>query len=157
MTKVKRVLIALDFDPTAQKVAEFGYNMANAMNAEISLLHVIADSAYYSSMDYSPIVGFLGFNEIDFSKFSKVGELKSATQNYLDKVKQKLGDEKIKTCIREGDFAHGILDEAKKTHADFIVMGSHSRSWLSEILMGSVTEKVLRSTKVPLLIIPIKK
>lgn len=157
MTKIKRVLIALDFDPTAQKVAEIGYNLANSMNAEVTLLHVIADATYYSAIEYSPIVGFLGFNEIDISNFAKEGGLKSATENYLDKIKLKLGDTNIKTVVKEGTFSEEILGEAKKIHADFIVIGSHSRSWLSEILMGSVTEKVLRGTHIPLLIIPIKK
>jgi len=41
--------------------------------------------------------------------------------------------------------------------ADFIVLGSHSRKWLENIVMGSVTENVLRKTSIPLLIIPTKK
>jgi nucleotide-binding universal stress UspA family protein len=50
---MKKVLIALDYNPTAQKVAEVGFSMAKAMNAEITLLHVIADPVYYSSPGYS--------------------------------------------------------------------------------------------------------
>jgi len=42
-------------------------------------------------------------------------------------------------------------------HEDIIVMGSHSRRWFDEILMGSVTETVLHNTSVPLFIIPTKK
>ena len=41
--KKKKVLIALDYNPTAQKVAEVGFSMAKSMNAEITLLHVISD------------------------------------------------------------------------------------------------------------------
>ena len=57
---MKKVLIALDYDPTAQKVAETGNLLAGSMNAEVILLHVISDPVYYSSMDYSPIMGFSG-------------------------------------------------------------------------------------------------
>jgi len=42
-------------------------------------------------------------------------------------------------------------------HADIIVMGSHSRRWLENIVMGSVTEEVLHHTSIPLFIIPTKK
>ncbi len=157
MKKTKKVLIALDYDLSAQKVADMGFELANSMEAEITLIHVIADVTYYSSTVYSPIVGFLGFNEVDISNFDKENGLKDATTNFLNKIKKKLGDENIKTVVREGDFSNEILEEAKKTHANFIVMGSHSRSWLNDILMGSVVEKVFKNTEIPLLIIPIKK
>ena len=51
--KIKKVLIALDYNPTAQKVAETGYSISKAMNAEVILLHVISDPVYYSSIEYS--------------------------------------------------------------------------------------------------------
>jgi nucleotide-binding universal stress UspA family protein len=49
-----------------------------------------------------------------------------------------------------------ILKAAEKTGADLVVMGSHSRRWLDQILMGSVTEKVLHNTSIPLFIVPTK-
>jgi len=53
---VKKVLIALDYDPTAQKVAEKGFVLAKTMGAEVILLHVITDPVYYASTEYSPIM-----------------------------------------------------------------------------------------------------
>ena len=58
---------------------------------------------------------------------------------------------------KEGDFADSILEAAKEVHADIIVVGSHSRKWLENIVMGSVTEKVLHHTSIPLLIVPTKQ
>ena len=52
---MKKILIALDYDPTAQKVAEAGFSLAKAMGANVVLIHVVADIMYYSSMAYSPI------------------------------------------------------------------------------------------------------
>lgn len=156
MKKTKKVLIALDYDSSAQKVADIGFEIANSMQAEITLMHVLADVNYYSATAFSPIIGFMGFNETDIAHFAKEDGLKDATANYLNKVKKKLGDEKIKIAIKDGDFSDEILEEAQKMHADFIVMGSHSRSWLSDILMGSVVEKVFKNTSIPLIIIPIK-
>ena len=46
---MKKILIALDYNPTAQKIAETGFSLAKAMNAQVVLLHVIADPVYYSS------------------------------------------------------------------------------------------------------------
>jgi len=48
---MKKVLIALDFGPSAQVIAETGYNLAKSMNAEVYLLHVTADATYYSALN----------------------------------------------------------------------------------------------------------
>ena len=157
INKMKKVLVALDYDPTAQKVAEQGFLWAKSMKAQVILLHVIADAAYYSSLEYSPITGFAGYMDMSTNHLDSIDGLKRASQQYLDKSKHHLGDKTIQTVIKEGDFAPSILKTAKELHADVIVMGSHSRNWLENIVMGSVTEKVLHGTSVPLLIIPIKK
>ncbi|HEV2832218.1 MAG TPA: universal stress protein [Hanamia sp.] len=153
---MKKVLIALDFDPSAQRIAETGYELAKSMNARAILLHVVADATYYSSLNYSPIMGFDSFSNLDIVQTDAVTGLKEAAQNYLDKSKHYLGDETIETIIKDGDFGEGILEAAKEMKADIIVMGTHSRSGLDKILMGSVAEKVLHKSSIPLFIIPTK-
>ena len=155
--KIKKVLIALDYDPTAQKIAESGFSLAKSMEAEIILLHVISDPVYYSSTEYSPIMGFTGYMDMSAKKLDSIEGLTEASQHFLDQVKKHLNDETVQTLVEEGDFAESILKTAKKLHADIIVMGSHSHSWLENIVMGSVTEKVLNHTSIPLFIIPTKK
>ena len=154
---MKKVLIALDYDPTAQKVAEVGFEFAKTMGAEVILLHVISDPVYYSSTDYSPIMGFTGYMNMDPVQLNTAAVLKTASLNFLDKSRNHLGDKTIQTMVEEGDFAESILKTAKKLHADIIVMGSHSQKWLENIVMGSVTEEVLHHTTIPLFIIPTKQ
>ena len=154
---MKKVLIALDYDPTAQKVAETGFSLAKAMKAEILLLHVIADPTFYSSLEYSPITGFVGYMDMKNFQLNSADDLKSASLQYLEKIKHHLGHKTIKTFVKEGDPAESILASVKEMHIDIIVMGSHSRRWLEKILIGSVTQKVLHNTEVPVLIIPTKK
>lgn len=154
---MKKVLIALDYDPTAQKVAEEGFKLAKTMGAEVILLHVISDPVYYSSTDYSPIMGFTGYMNSDPLQLNTLEMLKTASLNFLDKSRNHLGDANIQTVVEEGDFADSILKTAKKLHVDIIVLGSHSQKWLENIVMGSVTEEVVRHTTIPLFIIPTKK
>ena len=153
---MKKVLIALDYDPTAKKVAEVGFDFAKTMGAEIVLLHVISDPVYYSSTDYSPIMGFTGYLNTDPLQLNTLEMLKTASLKYLDKTRIHLGDNTIQTVVEEGDFAESILKTAKKMHADMIILGSHSQKWLENIVMGSVTEEVLRLSTIPLFIIPTK-
>ena len=155
--KMKKVLIALDYNPTAQKVAEEGFSMAKSMDAEITLLHVITDPVFYATSGYSPIMGFSGFVDVGPLQLSSVQGLKEASLKYLETSKKHLGDKTIQTLVKEGDFADSILETAKEIHADIIVVGSHSRKWLENIVMGSVTEKVLHHTSIPLFIVPTKK
>ena len=154
---MKTILIALDYDPTAEKVAEAGTALAKALSAKVILLHVIAEPAYYSSTAYAPVMGFGGYVDMDFLQPDIIDNLKKASQEFLDRSKEHLGDTAIATLVKEGDIPASILDAAKKQNADIIVIGSHSRKWLESIVMGSVAEKVLHHTSVPLYIIPTKK
>lgn len=155
--QIAKVLIALDYDSSAQEVAEKGFSLAKTMNAEVVLLHVIADDSYASPVEYSPIVGFLGFNDQDVMQYTSKGGIKEASNIFLNRIKSHLGDDKIETIVDEGRFSDVILSTAKKIKADVIVMGSHGKGWVEELLIGSVTEKVLKHTKIPLYIVPIRK
>ena len=150
---MKKILIALDYNPTAQKVAETGHKLAKAMKARTILLHVISDATYYSSLNYSPIMGFGGFSR-DTIQIDTAEELKKVAQDYLDKSKQHLGDEKIQTVVKNGVFGETILKTATELKVDIIVMGNHSRRGLEKILVGSVAENVLNHSLIPVFIIP---
>lgn len=154
---MKNVLIALDYDPTAEKIAESGYELAKALDAQVTLLHVISNAVYYSTRAYSPIMGFAGFTPAEPVEVEQTAYLKDAAYNYLENSRNHLGDINIRTIVKEGDFADTILETAQLVDADLIVLGSHSRRWVEKIVMGSVTEKVIRNSKIPLLIIPTKK
>ncbi|MHC1706069.1 MAG: universal stress protein [Bacteroidales bacterium] len=154
---MKKLLIALDYDPTAQKVAETGFSLAKTLGAEVFLIHVISEPVYYASREYSPIMGFEGFSDAGPGQTNSLETLTEASLHFLEKTKAHLGDENIHTLVIEGEVAETITKTAQNIHADLIVMGSHSRKWLENIVMGSVTEKVLQHTTLPLFIIPTKK
>ena len=60
------------------------------------------------------------------------------------------------TQALEGDAADAIIDFTEKEKIDYVVMGSHSRRILEDLFMGSVTQKVLHHSNVPLLVISTK-
>ena len=144
--KMNRVLIALDYDPTAKKVAKSGYSIAAAMGAEIILLHVIEDLTVYS-------LSYLNMGPL---QLDSVVELKEASQQFLDKTKLFLGDLTIQTVVKEGNFADSIIQTAKELDVDIIVMGSLSKKWLENIVLGSVSQKVMLQTTIPMFIVPTK-
>jgi nucleotide-binding universal stress UspA family protein len=146
-TKIKKVLIALDYDETAEKVAVQGFAMAKAMNAETILLHIISEQpVYYSSYAY------MREWRVDI-----LGDLEKSVHEFLNKVKKSLGDDSIQTVVEFGEIAATILGTAKDVNADIIVIGSHSRKWLENIILGSQAADVLKKATIPLYIIPTKR
>ena len=145
--KMNKVLIALDYDPTAKKVAEAGYAMAKAMGAEVILLHVVENLIAYS-------LSYLNMGPL---QLDTVVELKDASQQFLDKTKLLLDDVTVQTVVREGDFANSIIEAVIEFDIDILVMGSLSKRWLEDIIRGSVTEQVMKKTPIPVFIVPTRK
>ena len=154
---MKKVLMALDYDPSAQKVAETGYSFFKTMRAEIVLLHVMEDPQDYKLTKHVTVMGFVGHADTSEELPEKNLEPIKLSQQFLDKSKLYLGDKHIQTLLKEGDCAEEILMSANNIKADVIVMGSHSRKWFENTTLGSVTEKVLKNTTIPVLIIPTNK
>lgn len=145
--RIEKILIAMDYDETSIQVAEAGFSLAQALNAETILIHVISEQPiYYSSYNYMREL------QVDV-----IEDLKVSTQQFLDKAKNHLGNPSIKTISREGVVADMILKSAKEMNVDMIVMGSHSRNWLENIIMGSETQNVLKETNIPLYVFPTHK
>lgn len=144
---MNKVLIALDYDPTARKVAEAGYSMAKSMGAEVILLHVVEDLVAYS-------LTYLNMGPL---QLDTVVELKDASQQFLDRTKLLLDDVTIQTVVKEGDFADSIIETVIEFDIDILVMGSLSKKWLENIVMGSVTEQVMKKTPIPIFIVPTRK
>ena len=85
---MKKVLIALDYNPSAQAVAETGFTLAKAMQAEVILLHVMADPAYYAAYEYSPIMGFnSNFIGPETLPPDATEELRKGAMDFLNKSK----------------------------------------------------------------------
>ncbi|MEP6746420.1 MAG: universal stress protein [Bacteroidota bacterium] len=154
---MKKILIALDYNPGAQKIAETGYALATAMNAEVVLLHVMEETSYYSAYEYSPIMGFNNFSSADIMLPDTINDFRKGIEDFLEKSKEHLGGTNIQTLVKDGEVATTIIETASELQADIIVIGSHSRRGLDKILMGSVAEKVLHHSTIPLFIIPAKE
>jgi len=154
---MKKVLIAIDYNPTAQKVAELGYWLVKGIQVEITLIHVLTNPVYYSSSVYEPIMGFGGYVDTDFLGERISDGLRKSSLDFLNKSKHHLGDANIKTLVVEGVIAEVIIETAKTMKADLVIVGSHSQQWLEKVLMGSVAEKVLHENAFPVLVIPTKE
>lgn len=148
---MKKILIAIDYNPFAQKVAETGVLYARAINAEICLVHVVADIAF-TSMEYSPIMGFEGFSSDNAYKEMEVQEKEA--NRFLEAVVKHLGDSSIKTKVLDGSTSNAILEYAAVYEADLIVMGTQYHHGLEKLITGDIVGKVINHTAIPILVVP---
>lgn len=140
---MKKILIAIDDEPTSEKVALNGFQLGLQLNAEIALISVV---------DTSILMTEGGITPREFAEIIKI-DYKKNQQMLVDKV---FKDYKVWTFVEEGKPFEVILNVAKEWDADIIVLGTHGRTGLSHLLMGSVAEKVIRHSEKPMFIIPTK-
>ncbi|MBN9351047.1 MAG: universal stress protein [Chitinophagaceae bacterium] len=153
---MKKLLIALDYSPSSSLVAEQGFQLADEMHADVVLVHVLADTTYYSSLNYSPITGFDSFNTMNVVQSSTEEELKEAAHTYLNSYREHYNRPAAKVIVKEGESANGILETAEEISADIIVLGTHSRRGIDKIIMGSVASQVLNKSEIPVFIVPVR-
>jgi|TARA_R100000501_G_C2620932_1_gene114172 nucleotide-binding universal stress UspA family protein len=152
---MKRILIAIDYHPVSEKVAEAGYKLAKQLDAKVCLLHVMANVSYYG-IDYPTFMGYSGYDEMAVN-LDIAQEMRGVVEDFLETAAKHLDDEKVETHLAEGDAAAAILDYSKTWNADLLVMGTHSHSVFEKLLMGTVASNVLEKTEVPVFMVPIKK
>lgn len=148
---MKKIIIAIDYNPAAEKVAEAGYAIAKSLNAGIVLVHVIAEPAFYA-MEYSPIMGYQG--AYTAGSIEVLEDIKKEAREFLASSVKHLGDDTIKTAVLDGNIDEAIIQYGKEQQADLIIMGSHRHSGIDRLFLSDVAVNVLRHSPIPLLTIP---
>lgn len=148
---MKKICVALDYTPLARKVAKTGHDLARALGAEVTLVHVIADAAYYA-VDYAPIMGSDGFLGESGSELTKT--IEQEAENFLSAASENLHDKFIKKAVLEGPTADAIMEYASEYRMDLLVIGTHGHSGLEHLLMGNTAGRIVRHSTIPILLVP---
>ncbi len=141
--KMKKVLIAIDDGPTSEKVATIGFEFGKQLNAEIALVSIV---------DVTALMTDGGLTPKELGDIEK-NDCKKNQQILIDKV---FRDYKVWTFVKVGNPFEDILKVAEEWEADIIVLGTHGRTGLSHLLMGSIAEKIIRHSTKPVFIVPTK-
>ncbi|HET6430354.1 MAG TPA: universal stress protein [Phycisphaerae bacterium] len=143
MKEIKRILYATDFSDLSAYALDYAASLAQRCAAELTCLHVIDDSyQYWLSMEVTTIPAG-----------PPVDELLAAGRKQLDEfIADKIPDEvRVKTKVLSGRPFVEIIRFARQQGMDMIVLGTHGRTGLKHVLMGSVAEKVSRKSPCPVL------
>jgi nucleotide-binding universal stress UspA family protein len=140
---MKRILIAADEGPTAEKIALVAFELARRLDAEIALVGVV-DSSHLATDG--------GITPHEMAEIMK-NDLRKSQQILIERI---FKDYKVWAFIEEGKPFEKILKVADEWQADLIVSGTHGRKGLEHLLLGSVAEKLVRHSTKPILIVPTK-
>ena len=134
--RISRILMATDFSSQAELALEWARRLADEFGAKLILLHVVDVCA----------LGAAGFAMVGPGA---IPQLLTQAQRDMKRWQELVPD--AKAVIREGEPRPLIVEAAQELQCQLIVMGTHGRSGLAHLLMGSVAEYVVRYSKVPVL------
>ena len=149
---MKTILFPTDFSKASLNAFSYALEFAAAINAEIMTMHVysISPGAFMDS-EY-----FL-MEHIDIVRRAAVARHKAELLKLDRIVKQKnLGYVKMRSLLKEGDTVLEILREAKEGSYDFVITGTKGATGLKEVFLGTIAEKLINQSTVPVLAIPEK-
>ena len=140
---MKKILVPTDFSKSAEYALKVAAQIAKKNNGEIVLIHML-------ELPTSANVGVSGSYEIP-----ELMLFKNAAVSKIDNLMESpfLEDIKVSKLIQFEMAFDGILSSVKAHNVDLIVMGSHGASGFQEMFIGSNTEKVVRNSEVPVLVI----
>ncbi len=141
---MKRILVPIDFSEQAKAAAKVAAKIAKQVGAEIYLLHMLEMPEGIIDMqggsDNSTPASLLFMKKVH----ERFTELKNET--FFNGIT-------LKETVQFHKTFDGVIEESKKNNIDLVVMGSAGATGLTEILIGSNTEKVVRHSDVPVLVI----
>jgi nucleotide-binding universal stress UspA family protein len=153
--KISKILIGIDDSKFAEHAAEYGFDIARKFNAAVGLVNIVEPAMM-------PQVGtgvdpFLGVQNSGVGDMELLDIQKNQAENTVDRfIKLFAGDMQVSHFTNYGSTSDGILQCSKEFEADLIVIGTHSRTGIDRLLMGSVAEDVVRHSEVPVLVVPME-
>ena len=139
---VQRFLVPIDFSEYANQALDYAINLAGKINARLTLLHVI-QSIPLGGADMGVTLPYTYVQDLE-------AEIMQSMESYRARVTAAgLAGEIV---VVHGVPFHEILETAKTQQVDLIVMGTHGRTGLQHVLLGSVAEKVVRLAPCPVLV-----
>jgi nucleotide-binding universal stress UspA family protein len=132
----RRILCPVDFDANSLAALKFAAKLARQHKAGLKLLHVVPVPFEPSEVPVEPATP-------EWKRDARARLEKFAVRN--------LGQTRYKLFVTRGDPAAAILETERKVRPDLIVIATHGRKGFSHLVLGSVAERVVRESSVPVL------
>jgi universal stress protein A len=144
MFRIKNILLPTDFSSLSLSISGYAEDLAEQYSAKLHVLHVLEKTP--------PI---LTIHSLDLSEEKIIKSIDDDAKMNLDKAVRKIKKRKnieVVPVIRKGIDYDEIIKYAEEKGIDLIVIATHGRTGILHTLLGSVAEKVIRYSKIPVLV-----
>lgn len=139
------IFIAVDGSKYSENAAKKGIELAEQLKANVTLLCVVDVSQIITTASVGGII------DADVLKIYK-----EEAEKIVNDLAKKFPYRKTTTLVAEGIPQDDIVKTARSHKADIIIMGTHGRTGLQHLFMGSVAEYAVRHSKIPVLVVPMR-
>ena len=135
-----RILVAVDGSESAKRALEKSVYLAKQCNSRLDVIHVVLDSTYGGD---------------SAATFQLIEELKERGKKMLEGCKTQAlrNGVEVRTLLELGDHAQVIINTANEGDYDLVIMGSRGLSPFKELLLGSVSFKVMHHARCPVMVV----
>ncbi|MDJ0984515.1 MAG: universal stress protein [Desulfobacterales bacterium] len=164
---VKKILYATDLSENARYAFAYAVSLADLYKASVTMIHVLPEVP--ALLDQS-VIGYISEDrwkeiksqQVDEAKEALIGKrrdhlaIKEALHQFSEDVKQQQAGDGFTTddiIVQRGNPVEEIIKSAEEIKCDLIVMGTHGQSTLEDVMLGSTARRVIRRSKVPVLVV----
>lgn len=150
------ILVPLDGSELSERALPIAENLAQQAGSTVHLIHVVSREheigagRNIESLQIAEV-------EIDYARRLTESRVDRGTK-YLEQIQSQLKSAGVKiddrVVVARGDAAEHIVDYVKANNIELVVMSTHGHGGLRRLLMGSVTDRVIRSCEAPVLVVP---
>jgi nucleotide-binding universal stress UspA family protein len=141
----RRILVALDSSPHAEKALAEAIDLARTSNGTLTVMTVVPQLSAWA---------LLGASEAPLDLAQLNGQMERACQSMLGAAVETVPDDVlVRTVVKHGAAGAAIVDEASAGDYDLVVMGSRGRGELRSLVLGSVSHHVLQTSPIPVLVV----
>jgi len=144
MIEFKKILFPVDLSESSDKMIPYVQAVAKKFDSKIHILFAARVFEYYSSM-YVPYPSISSFeNEV-------IAGAEKRLYEFVDEHFSEYAN--TKAVVVAGDASEEIINYIEEHHIDLVIMGTHGRKGMDKILFGSVAERVLKTSPVPVMVV----
>lgn len=143
-----KLLVAVDFSDPTDRILRVARRLAKSLDASVWVVHAAEPEPDFVGYDAGPEV-------VRGQVARELREEHRRLQDYTDQLRDAGVD--AKAILAQGPTVETLLEMAEKQEADLIVVGSHGRGMVAEMILGSVSQGLIRDGRWPVTVVPVGK
>ncbi len=143
-----KLLVAVDFSDPTDRILRVARRLAKSLDASVWVVHAAEPEPDFVGYDAGPEV-------VRGQVAKELREEHRRLQDYTDQLRDAGVD--AKAILAQGPTVETLLEMAEKQEADLIVVGSHGRGMMAEMILGSVSQGLIRAGRWPVTVVPVGK